>query len=281
MPVDIRLSLPSNNLLLRCTPVQLILKKRKMNMANTFSPESAKFIVAFMAAWNDVLMERGNDPKGAEIMKYYSSPTHWTAVMLERACEQDSRKSDGIAREGVLGRAIDKYEGHGVLEKKYEWSKYDLLGVRQISTLPDGLSDKAKQESWLKFAEIAIEHENGDDVETEVWKLCQFRAKLKVLVFYDFSQKILDSNDRESNCSDKSFAEKVAEKEWLAKKTDLLGKIIAGANDVLPKEEASFLLIVGSRADDTVLWRASQFQGRAFSDWSPMPINKPVSEIVV
>jgi hypothetical protein len=245
-----------------------------MNMANTFSSESAKFIGAFIAAWNDVLMERENVPKDTEIMKYYSSSTHWTAVMLERACKKHSPKSDGIAREGVLGRAVDKYYGHGVLEKKYEWNKYDLLGVRQISLLPDGLSDNAKQEFWLKFVEIAIEHENNDDVETEVWKLCQLRAKLKVLVFYDFAQ---NSADEESNCSDRSFAAKVIKKEWLTKKTDLLGKIIAGANDVLPKEEASFLLIVGSRAGDTMLWRASQFQGLAFSDWSPISINKDIS----
>jgi len=39
---------------------------------------------------------------------------------------------------------------------------------------------------------LAIEHENGCDVETEMWKLAHWRSPLKVLVFYDF-----DMQDRE------------------------------------------------------------------------------------
>jgi hypothetical protein len=251
-----------------------------MNKENTFSPESVKFIGAFMSAWKDALMEYENDSQNIAIMKRYSSAAQWTEVMLAAPNQNHSTKSTDNKREGVLGRAIAKYDGS--LERKYEWNKYDLLGVRRVSQLPNGLREKAQKESWLKFVEVAIEHENNDDVENEVWKLCQFRAKLKVLVFYDFAQKILNSAAKESNYSDRSFAEKVTKKEWLRKKIDLLGEIVKGANELLPKEEASFLLIVGSRTENnTILWRASEFQGLAFSDWPPVPINNWVSETAI
>jgi hypothetical protein len=234
-----------------------------MIMENGFKPEAKKFIQAFMSAWSDVLKEREGPLRGADLTDFYSSPRGWTEVMLARPDENGSPKSTGSKREGVLGSALERY---GNLERKYEWNKYDLLGVRRVTELPNGLSDKGKNEYWLKFVEVAIEHENGDDVETEIWKLCQLRAKLKVLVFYDFAQKYLAHGVSESNYSDPSFDRALTKREWLGKKKELLGKIVAGANEVLPNEDAEYVLIVGSRAETgTILWRASAFQKDAFS----------------
>ena len=33
-----------------------------------------------------------------------------------------------------------------------------------------------------------VEHENGESVEEEMWKLLMWRAPLKVLIFYDYSE---------------------------------------------------------------------------------------------
>jgi hypothetical protein len=244
-----------------------------MNMPNALKTESAIFFDAFMGAWGETIEERKNELGAAALMSLYTSSPAWTAFMLARPPENRSAKTSDNEREGVLGRAMKKYgelTKYNQLDSKYEWSKYDLLGVRQISPLPDGLSEKGKKEGWLRFVEVAVEHENGDDVETEIWKLCQLRAKLKVLVFYNFGQEIIASQAKDAQYSDTSFANKMTKKEWLSKKLDLLGKIVSGANKILPKEEAEYLLIVGSRTkEDGVKWCAFGFDGDAFSDCTP------------
>ena len=41
---------------------------------------------------------------------------------------------------------------------------------------------------WASKTRLTIEHENGFDVETEMWKLAHWRSDLSVLVFYDFAE---------------------------------------------------------------------------------------------
>lgn len=47
-------------------------------------------------------------------------------------------------------------------------------------------------DTYAPHLPLILEHENGDNVEEEMWKLCIFRSPLKVLVFYDWDECDID-----------------------------------------------------------------------------------------
>ncbi len=183
-----------------------------------------------------------------------------TSTMSDKESEQG---------EDVLTRAVNIF---GEAQKlcinvKYEWNKLDLVGVMSTRRLAEtGLTN----EYWKNFIKLAIEHENGDDVETEMWNLIHLRAELKVLVFYDFSEGELDEHCYKA---DKCFPKGVQRQNWLSEKINLLGNMIAGAATVLPAEAAEYLLIIGNRigegAKSKIEWRVCEYQSDAES-FSPL-----------
>lgn len=98
---------------------------------------------------------------------------------------------------------------------------------------------------------VAIEHENGDDIETEMWKLAHWRAPLSVCVFYDFNEAKLDDKVYNGDCS----LPEVKRKDWLSRKLELLSGIVRRVD---PETAERHLLIVGNRMrDGSLRWRSS------------------------
>lgn len=168
----------------------------------------------------------------------------WTRVML-------GGKGDAP---GVLVAAAQGYaDGAGQLCSGHtQWYTLDLLLVAPPFT--------DKTEYWQTKSLIAIEHENGDDVETEMWKLAHWRAPLSVCVFYDFSEAKLD--DKIYN-GDKTVPN-VMRKDWLARKLELLSGIVARVD---PDSGGRHLLIVGNKMrDGSLRWRASSWNSGGFGE---------------
>ena len=79
---------------------------------------------------------------------------------------------------------------------------------------------------------VIIEHENGEKVEEEMWKMLMWRAPLKVLVFYDWSE-----DERTEN----------PEKEqWLENKLRQLYALRQEVNREWPEaDDTSYLFLIG------------------------------------
>lgn len=86
--------------------------------------------------------------------------------------------------------------------------------------------------------DVIIEHENGEKVEEEWWKLLMWRAPLKVLIFNDF------------NDSEKEKIETRAK--WLGGKLESLTCMARKAHKNWPgrKDEDEYLIVVGNRRND-------------------------------
>lgn len=79
---------------------------------------------------------------------------------------------------GLLVRVATDWAQRGFNVKcdaKGEWSKFDLMLLDRT----------AGDEWWLSVPLATIEHENGDAIQDEVWKLACWTSRLKVLVTYD------------------------------------------------------------------------------------------------
>lgn len=90
---------------------------------------------------------------------------------------------------------------------------------------------------------VLIEHENGPNVEEEMWKLVHWRAPLKVLIFYDWDE-----------------CEKTTEKrrDWLEAKLGNLAQISRAVDGFWPEnKETEYLFIFGNRGTDQgdIVWR--------------------------
>lgn len=78
-----------------------------------------------------------------------------------------------------------------------------------------------------------IEHEHGNKVEEEMWKLIHWRAPLKVLIFYDWNQWEKTSESR---------------REWLSMKLAKLWSMVRDVDAHFPENcTTEYLLLVGNR----------------------------------
>ena len=88
-----------------------------------------------------------------------------------------------------------------------------------------------------------IEHELGENVEEEMWKLIFWRAPLKVLMFYDWAdrEKITDSRNR-----------------WLTGKLASLVRMLAEVDQFHaedPRTQYVFLICAREVPDDRLSWK--------------------------
>jgi hypothetical protein len=193
-----------------------------------------RFLDAFRAAYDARLAAEPG------LLDRYKG-SDWTRVMLG---ERDAP--------GVLVVAAQSYaDGAGQLCSGHtQWYTLDFLLVAPP------FADKT--DYWQTKSLIAIEHENGDDVETEMWKLAHWRAPLSVCVFYDFNEGKLDDKVYDG---DRTLPG-VLRKNWLTRKLELLSGIIQRVD---AEGAERHLLIIGNRMRDGALrWRASTWEGHRF-----------------
>jgi hypothetical protein len=226
--------------------------------------KAKNFTIAFKKAWDKNESLR-HDADGNALVDFGESSQR-TEYML-------GRKGDA-SNNGVLPDAVDFYGDHvKSLIPKREWSKFDLVGVTEMKSLPTATNkeylEKDKQPYWMKVLQVVIEHENADDVETEMWKMIHLRSPLKVLVFYDVSQQWQETSEF---YQDKCFESRtVKSAHWLDTKIKLLASMIAGANELLPLEGSEYLLIIGKRSKKNIItWRTCEYltnpSGQGFSE---------------
>ena len=118
-----------------------------------------RFCNEFREQWN---VEKEKNTDG--ILNAYKEDRTWTDFMLNMEVGflfQLSQK---------LGLKMDK-----------EWYTMDCVYYEETPNL----YDKGFYPACLH---VYIEHENGDSVEEEMWKLLLFRSPLKVLIFYDYPE---------------------------------------------------------------------------------------------
>lgn len=187
------------------------------------------FLDCFRKSW---LSRLAAEP---DVLSKYSG-SGWTRVMLGGPGEP----------EGVLQSASQSYaEQLGeACSVQTQWYTLDLSLVAPPC--------RGATEYWQTRTVLSVEHENGDDVETEMWKLAHWRSPLSVCVFYDFNEGKLDEKIYRG---DHSVGD-VQRRAWLTQKLQLLSHIAGGIDD----DVARHLLIIGNRMlDGSLRWR--------WSDW--------------
>jgi hypothetical protein len=158
-------------------------------------------------------------------MWHEGGPT-WTAIMVH-APDQDS----------VLARTSRRWrcEVNGNDDiSVHHWYTVDLMAVTPpLQTVTD---------YWDTSPVALIEHENGKDIETELWKLAHWRAPLKVLVFY-----------------------RLADDPWLDRKFEQAQRIVAAAQSPQAEVGVEYLLLAGCREKQRLAWRAETYRSESWS----------------
>lgn len=79
------------------------------------------------------------------------------------------------------------------LHYRTEWYKVDALYIGGEDLYKNNLSYPSR-------VEALIEHELGDKLEEEMWKLIHWRSPLKVIIFYDWSEDEKSTTLRKTWC---------------------------------------------------------------------------------
>jgi hypothetical protein len=84
---------------------------------------------------------------------------------------------------GFLERVMRRVETPGFpLHYRKEWYKVDALYVGGEDLFETNLN-------YPSSIQVLIEHEHNEDIEREMWNLLHWRAPLKVIISYDWSEE--------------------------------------------------------------------------------------------
>ncbi len=191
------------------------------NMTKIITP--AEFCDAWRAKW-DSLSEQTKQTEFAD--EFAKSPnTPWTKKMLGPAGGEYDSFLECVVRE-LNANANIEYEGGLRVDMR-------VVGDKKINHPNLG---------YPLLLDILIEHENGQDVENEMWKLIFLRSPLKVIIFYSHEPK-----DKLGEC-------------W---------QMLDKANAAFPENpDTRYLFIIGNLLGDTPPYT---MQWRWSSDKEPMP----------
>lgn len=176
----------------------------------------------------------------SEIQSAYTTPPRRTSLMLG---------SDGVLQK-VCGLLADAMEEH--YEYKREWYTIDALFVAGEELVYRNASpDQNGNRLWYPSRlEVVVEHENGEKLEEEMWKLMFWKAGLKVIIGYDYCE-----NEYGEVLGRAGEARKG---EWAQKKIDQLREMLKSVHGS-EGDNAEYLLMLGNRAvwaeEAPVKWR--------------------------
>lgn len=177
-----------------------------------------QFLQAFAEEW----ISRSNNPED-ELLTAYGDAKPWTNYVF-----RDNGLIDGVA--GCLRRDISPL----IYSKEIYTVDAMFVGGKDL------FRDEFRYPSQLL---VLIEHENGSNVEEEMWKLIFWRCPLKVLIFYDWNEY------------EKSTPKK---KNWLPDKLKTLRSMLDDVDMASAEpDSAEYLFLVGNREhpDGHVNWR--------------------------
>lgn len=203
------------------------------------------FLEAFRSEWEAVC--ESNNP--SEILLKYKSNTAWTRFMLTYPGAGDDNDQGGF-----LARICWRLGGHA-LSYKQEYYTLDALFV-------GGDNLFGAHHSYPQALHCLIEHENGERIEEEMWKLIFWRSPLKVLVFYDYWEDERRQNSRKAG--------------WCEYKLSILRTMLDKANAFHPEaDNTEYLFLVGNlpasinASDNAPL---PQWRYATNSDWALKPL---------
>ena len=183
-----------------------------------------EFKQAFLESWRDWT----GDDEGREraITAWQGYPAAWTPFMLGETADDSSV--------GFL-QAVGEKLNRSVWREYY---KLDCVFYRKEPDLVYG-------HGYPAGLDAIIEHENNEWPEEEWWKLQNWRAPLKVLIFYDYSDEQKLDNVKKAN--------------WLVSKLEKLTDMTRKMHDRWPgrKDDDDYLIVVGYQPMGQVLpdWR--------------------------
>lgn len=158
-----------------------------------------------------------------EICNNHKDNSLWTRFMDSFLCQVSERlKSERLKLK--VGR---------------EWYKMDYVYYEEDPNLIEwGIYPTA-------CLHVYIEHENGENVEEEMWKMLFIRSPLKVLIFYDYGEcKKMNNEDKPT---------------WLQEKLDSLFEMGQKVDAKWPESnETEYLFLVGpltSNKKEDFCWR--------------------------
>lgn len=181
------------------------------------TPES--FYSAFVTEWNAAIAS-------AEIHngQPFEDKRAWTSFMLRTG--------------GFLNRVMERLSTP-------EWPMYYRKEWYTVDALYVGGNDLFQSElSYPSSVKVLIEHELGDNVEEEMWKLLHWRAPLKVIIFYDWSEQEKTTEARRL---------------WANNKVEKLQEMLQTVNEVFAENSATeYLFMIAGRteANGPITWRS-------------------------
>ncbi len=185
-------------------------------------PTAEEFCIAFCQQWEDDVLQREDD-----IRQAYQTDREWTRYMLAGNGSFLERLS--VRLPPVAGRTLTMGREWYTLDTVFYDEDTATFRPGGGGVYPDGMH-------------VLVEHENGADVETEMWKLLMFRSPLKVLVFYDYPEDQLNIEARRM---------------WLERKLDILCRMhVAVNNQCGEASNAEYLFLIGSAGPKGIpAWR--------------------------
>ena len=199
-----------------------------------------RFLVDFRELWKETME---NNSEG--IRQSYCNDRTWTGFML--------------ADENAFFRRLSERLSFDV---GMEFQTLDCVYYRKESNQIEG------HESFAACLDVIIEHENGERVEEEMWKLLLFRSPLKVLVCYDWNEYEKGRSEKRGN--------------WLSDKLSGLLRMGSEFGARWPEaDDTEYLFLVGNRLDEGALprWRHMTVRSRDFERRSQMPPSEYLSRL--
>ena len=204
------------------------------------------FYAAFIECWKEEALDPDKKTlKSGIIEEYAQSGKIWTSYMLgDKTADNPEAKYWAGMEASFLYKVRSRLNADGkLLRMSREW--YTLDAVFYSGNNLFGSLEKGKE--YPPLLDVLIEHENGGDVETEMWKLLLFRAPLKVIIFYDWGD-----NDK-IHTTEKKREERT---QWLPDKLGELALMAMKVEHLWPEnEDTEYLFIVGHRdSEDQLRW---------------------------
>ena len=131
------------------------------------------FREAFFAEWTARIADHST-----AILEAYSNDKLWTAYML--------------SYQGFMSQVTERLHKH-VDRVKYFREVYTLDAI-----LVGGEDLFRTDLCYPSRIYALVEHENGENVEEEMWKLIFWRAPLKILIFYDWNESCKTTKSRQA-----------------------------------------------------------------------------------
>lgn len=189
-------------------------------ITNPRSMKADEFKQAFLKAWRELT----EDAERREMARTaYQENREWTRFML------GDKDRKGFLHEVANQLNCNVYREFYSLDCLYYQDEFDLF---KGGGYPIGL-------------DAIIEHENGDRPEEEWYKLLLWRAPLKVLIFYDWSDDDRLNNPDRAN--------------WLVSKLESFAEMTRQMRYRWPgrRDENDYLIVVGyvATGEDLPRWR--------------------------